>query len=84
MFSGAPACRPVRQETRATRADPVCAQYAVTNPPNSPKGGPVSEWRVYPANRDACARLTEVQSAHYGRVHRLDPINANIPAKLGS
>ena len=42
----------------------------------------VSEWRVYPANRDARALLTDIQSMHYGRVHRLDPINVNIPAKL--
>jgi hypothetical protein len=37
---------------------------------------------VYPANRDARAHLTEIQSMRYERVHRLDPINGNIPAKL--
>src|SRR5205823_14705006 len=41
-----------------------------------------SEWRVYPANRDARVRITEIQSMHYRRVHRLDRIIANIPAKL--
>jgi len=41
-----------------------------------------SEWRVYPGNRDARARLTEIQFTHCGRVHRLDPTNTNIPAKL--
>jgi hypothetical protein len=40
------------------------------------------EWRVYPANRDARARVTEIKSIISGRMHRLGRINANIPAKL--
>jgi hypothetical protein len=42
------------------------------------------ESRVYPppANRDARVRLTQTESVNYGRVHRLDRINRNKPAKL--
>ena len=43
---------------------------------------PISGSRVYPANRDARARVTEIESMNSGRVHRLDRINANVPAKL--
>jgi hypothetical protein len=38
-------------------------------------GAAASGWGVYPANRDARARITEIESMHYGRVHRLDPDN---------
>src|ERR1035437_3271303 len=42
----------------------------------------MEEKPTYPANRDARAQLTEIESATSRRVHRLDRICGNKPAKL--